>query len=830
MSTNSVQQIPPDVWTGILSFLPTPDLCISCFTSKTLRDSACHLLDSRASISSLWWRHQKLLPVHNVEIVKWWQSTIREATKQEVIEAVRGDHEEVLDLLGWDDRHLSPHHRLLTRSCQDIPEWNWMDILFEAIVKGSKRVITACHRKKKMDHSKLSTSQHCRSLSEPLGIEGNLEMIQWICGMGQVDGLSADILDPKFWYPFDLRPSGHKLAQHGHRHVTLDVFRWALKHNAPHSPDKNRRRLSLTLNSDQSGRRLRVVSLGGRSGCIPKKYTGLRRKWKKSREEVQRWFNKESEDITNDWLDHLWEFGTEEEVQQQNARHDNTQSEFLFVVSSRRITGGEDVRRPIGSYATPPAIFWTLALETSATGGIAGRFFPWKIDKWSNGGFDDDCHSWDWQDILAESIAYGCKRLINACHERGHFPREFQVWWGDPWLYGLSFIRVCQEGNLEMIQWMLNNKEVEGLPSSNLSASFNFINMELELGKRGNREVIHWLLESDLVHKRRMKYLYGGAAEGGRMDVIAWLEEKGIPFKSSCSDIHYFVTSLSILKWAKKHNIVVERAYEFALRIGQPEVMKYCFENGMGLPEHPFIELSIKHENTKALQLAIDHQFLTKETNITFDIESGNLKMIKYLHDRDLLQLEVSKYINDLDYYDVLQWAIDKDYPAGKLDDRNFFLKVSPEVIEWMIEKYGEDEKVFDQLVLDVKLLVTIVLETSAEVVCKVPAFVATNLLSLTMAAPSCALTGQSKVLPDCMSDPLEKRMSLPLELKTELRTMTDPAELYTDPPCVDALLFTFIKSAKSYWPIDTGSSSLYSRFSTHYKLRTTQFVDKGQG
>ncbi|PRP87413.1 hypothetical protein PROFUN_00624 [Planoprotostelium fungivorum] len=495
MSTNSVQQIPPDVWTGILSFLPTPDLCISCFTSKTLRDSACHLLDSRASISSLWWRHQKLLPVHNVEIVKWWQSTIREATKQEVIEAVRGDHEEVLDLLGWDDRHLSPHHRLLTRSCQDIPEWNWMDILFEAIVKGSKRVITACHRKKKMDHSKLSTSQHCRSLSEPLGIEGNLEMIQWICGMGDVDGLSADILDPKFWYPFDLRPSGNKLAQHGHRHViawlnqvgkidkaigsamyagagnggrmdmitwleeneiphedvypplynfcaSLDVFRWALKHNAPHSPDKNPRLYEMALEhgcsevmkycfENKSGlpwqKPMREFSpnrehyealqlaidhgyisndtdlandveftsedfplirwLHEREALNPCFYTSilandllevakwaldndysyeddgqlamgvldsgstemmewlmdtikvdegyawshlveeadasrrnipavewmLRRKWKKSREEVQRWFDKESEDITNDWLDHLWEFGTEEE-------------------------------------------------------------------------------------------------------------------------------------------------------------------------------------------------------------------------------------------------------------------------------------------------------------------------------------------------------------------------------------------------------------------------------------------------------------------------------------------------------------------------------------
>ncbi|PRP87415.1 hypothetical protein PROFUN_00626 [Planoprotostelium fungivorum] len=416
-----MEDLSSDLWTGVLSFLSTPELCVPCFTSKSLRDAACHLLDSRVRNISHWWYRRKVLPVEDRQVVEWWLSNVRDPTKSEVREAARRDDLETINLLGWDNTRYSTHKR----------------------------------------------------------------------------------------------------------------------------------------------------------------------------------------DVS---------------------------------------------------------------------------------------GFNDDCHSWDWQDILAESIAYGCKRLINACHKRG-----------DPMLYELSFVRVCEEGNLEMIQWMLNNKEVEGLPSiNNLSASFNSVNMVRKLGKRGHREVIYWLLESGFVHEWRLKHLYEGAGEGGRMDVIAWLEEEGVPFDSSCSDIHYFVTSLSILKWAKKHNIVVERAYEFALRIDQPEVMKYCFENGMGLPEHPFIELSIKHENTKALQLAIDHQFLTKETNITFDIESGNLKMIKYLHDRDLLQLEVSKYINDLDYYDVLQWAIDKDYPAGKLDDRNFFLKVSPEVIEWMIEKYGEDEKVFDQLVLDV--------------------------------------------------------------------------------------------------------------------------------
>lgn len=38
----------------------------------------------------------------------------------------------------------------------------------------------------------------------------------------------------------------------------------------------------------------------------------IQRKWKKSEREVQRWFNKEENEITKEWLNQLWEYGTDE--------------------------------------------------------------------------------------------------------------------------------------------------------------------------------------------------------------------------------------------------------------------------------------------------------------------------------------------------------------------------------------------------------------------------------------------------------------------------------------------------------------------------------------
>ncbi|PRP80356.1 hypothetical protein PROFUN_11925 [Planoprotostelium fungivorum] len=121
--------LPDDLWVEVFSFLPLADLCAPCFTSITLRDAVCHLIHSRLLYPTYWWRHRKQLPIHNMEIAEWWLSNVREPTKLEVLAAARTDQVELVDLLGWDDTHLSARHRNLVRPQLEYPAWNWADIL-----------------------------------------------------------------------------------------------------------------------------------------------------------------------------------------------------------------------------------------------------------------------------------------------------------------------------------------------------------------------------------------------------------------------------------------------------------------------------------------------------------------------------------------------------------------------------------------------------------------------------------------------------------------------------------------------------------------------------
>ncbi|PRP75297.1 hypothetical protein PROFUN_15797 [Planoprotostelium fungivorum] len=74
------------------------------------------------------------------------ENSCQEPTKLEVLAAARTDQVELVDLLGWDDTHLSARHRNLTRSRSDRSTWQWADILRAAMAEGSKRIILACLR------------------------------------------------------------------------------------------------------------------------------------------------------------------------------------------------------------------------------------------------------------------------------------------------------------------------------------------------------------------------------------------------------------------------------------------------------------------------------------------------------------------------------------------------------------------------------------------------------------------------------------------------------------------------------------------------------------
>ncbi|PRP80361.1 hypothetical protein PROFUN_11930 [Planoprotostelium fungivorum] len=215
------QHLPDDLWIDIFSFLPLADLCAPCFTSTTLRDAVCHLIHSRLPYPTYWWRHRKQLPVHNMEIAEWWLSNVREPTKLEVLAAARIDQLELIDLFGWDDTHLS----------LDIKIWQDLDSNVQSMAQGSKRIITACHKRGHLIHQNRSL------LHIPVG-ERPLDMVRWIFEL-PVEGLPSvddffNIMDTAR-VCFDLASSGQKdtimmLKQQGYQGAgeagSIDMIRW----------------------------------------------------------------------------------------------------------------------------------------------------------------------------------------------------------------------------------------------------------------------------------------------------------------------------------------------------------------------------------------------------------------------------------------------------------------------------------------------------------------------------------------------------------------------------------------------------------------------------
>ncbi|PRP77111.1 hypothetical protein PROFUN_12966 [Planoprotostelium fungivorum] len=253
-----MQPLPSDLWPDVFSFLPTPDLCVSCFTSKTLRDAAHKTINSRIPNHSNWWRHKKQLPAYSREVVTWWMNNVREPTWKEARDAAQRDDVDMVDLIGWDNTRTSPRHRHLFK-----PRWNRAMLLVEAMAKGNKRMINAGHQKG--DISQYSSFVASKvDVWQKLGEEGNLEdfsrgwydcvrnaakaghkhVILWLKERGIDERVADDLYrgaaeggrsDVITW-----------LRDHAiHLDVTreavplstfaglLDLFEWALRHNVP---------------------------------------------------------------------------------------------------------------------------------------------------------------------------------------------------------------------------------------------------------------------------------------------------------------------------------------------------------------------------------------------------------------------------------------------------------------------------------------------------------------------------------------------------------------------------------------------------------------------
>ncbi|PRP80362.1 hypothetical protein PROFUN_11931 [Planoprotostelium fungivorum] len=251
-----------DFWADILPFFTTSDLCVPCFTSKALRDLACRIIDSRVPNVSYWWYRQKVLPVYNVEIVRWWLRAIREPTNGELKDAATRDDLDVVEVLGWSSKHCSPRHRYLLSHSNQRSCWNQKFILKWALVSGSKRIINVCHKRGAHLIPSACQSDH---VFQHIYAEGNLERIQWMYDGKQVDGLPSiprsDIPNhPHVYWP---------LAKKGH----TDVILW-LKEKG-------------VINPQQGARMYEAAGMAGRMDMIEWLVRGTRERAEHKQENNQ---------------------------------------------------------------------------------------------------------------------------------------------------------------------------------------------------------------------------------------------------------------------------------------------------------------------------------------------------------------------------------------------------------------------------------------------------------------------------------------------------------------------------------------------------------------
>ncbi|PRP80996.1 hypothetical protein PROFUN_11148, partial [Planoprotostelium fungivorum] len=273
---------------------------------------------------------------------------------------------------------------------------------------------------------------------------------------------------------------------------------------------------------------------------------------------------------------------------------------------------------------------------------------------------------WRREMILVEALAKGSKRTINACHQKEDISGapSVKALWLNVWP------RLGEEGNLEVIQWLHNEQSIEGLPSVTWPESISkyaYVCL-VHAAKAGHKHVINWFKERGDIDERIVHEIYKGAAEGGRADVLDWLEENEIHFNvtsSDCPKLADFVQSLAVLEWALRHN--VPRGYNdmtctLALRAG-------CAE---------------------AVQLAIEHGYINKESHLWFKSTDEQFELICWMHERDILHPEFFHSAKAYGNLDVLQWAAEKGY-LTKINAGGY-RNAPSEFIEWMMKMFDIEE------------------------------------------------------------------------------------------------------------------------------------------
>ncbi|PRP83682.1 hypothetical protein PROFUN_03837 [Planoprotostelium fungivorum] len=310
---------------------------------------------------------------------------------------------------------------------------------------------------------------------------------------------------------------------------------------------------------------------------------------------------------------------------------------------------------------------------------------------------------WKRQQILLEALVKGSKRTINAYQQKEDIS-------GAPSVDYLSREKISQrlgeEGNLEMIQWIHTEQTVEGLPS----VTWSYLSSEDTNGclrcaaKAGHKHVISWFKERGSIDEYTAYDIrYKGEAEGGRMDVITWLEDNEIHFDATSDGdaaLADFVQSLPIFKWALSHNIP-DRSSEYvidnAVRSGCTEVLRYCFENQLSFRAYgPLTGFPSHDESYEAIKLAVNYGYITIQTDLWFGSTDQQFELIRWMHGRNVLHPNLS--VSNLNYHsaicydnlDVLQWAAEKGYLTEI--DCDLYKHGSPETIEWLMKTFGIEE------------------------------------------------------------------------------------------------------------------------------------------
>ncbi|PRP87617.1 hypothetical protein PROFUN_04644 [Planoprotostelium fungivorum] len=276
-------------------------------------------------------------------------------------------------------------------------------------------------------------------------------------------------------------------------------------------------------------------------------------------------------------------------------------------------------------------------------------------------------HQWSWNraDILDEALIRGSKKTINNLCANG-----------DPFLMASSG-RLGRTGNLEMIRWALNDPNRTALNHHQLGS------LASEASGSGHSHVIAWLKQRGLIND-----LIG---QGGRIDMLTWLEENQIPCRFEYFKLNGFAGSLSTLEWAKEHGITGVSSsyslYKSALNAGCTDVMRYCFEHRECLPENeedPSEDGIIWTYNDgcpyEVIQLAIDHKMITEESVMLMDEDVEDAA--------------------GHDHLGILQWAVENGYSIGQQSIDIAIENGSPDLLEWLVEKYDvKDEHMYEIIV-----------------------------------------------------------------------------------------------------------------------------------